>query len=351
MEYAILCNPGHNRVYFETSLQLAEAEFALAAGKFSKLCSLAQLENIGGLPYFVFRSEGELSAADIRILSGLSFVYALFSIRREGERILLCPMERTDARFVDESIGTILKYTGKTNELFTRMMINVAYLSQKTGEEKNLCLLDPVAGKGTTLYEGLIRGFHVYGVEIGDKVTAEAYHYLKRFLETARYKFTLQTLKISGENKSFSAVRHTFQIAKTKEAMKNKDLRTAEFVAGNSMYSNMYFKKSYFHMLVGDLPYGVQHGNVTTEKQSSLTRNPSELLEACLPAWKQVLKPGGVVALAWNSNVLSREKMTELLEKHGLTVLKEGCYLQFEHRVDQSIRRDLIVALKPGGKG
>ena len=76
MEYAILCNPGHNRVYFETSLQLAEAEFALAAGKFSKPCSLAQLENIGGLPYFVFRSEGELSAADIRILSGLSFVYA-----------------------------------------------------------------------------------------------------------------------------------------------------------------------------------------------------------------------------------------------------------------------------------
>ncbi len=33
MEYAILCNPGHNRVYFEASLQLAEAEFALVARK------------------------------------------------------------------------------------------------------------------------------------------------------------------------------------------------------------------------------------------------------------------------------------------------------------------------------
>lgn len=346
MEYAILCNPGHNRVYFEASLQLAQAEFSLVARKLSVPCGQAGIEMICDIPYFVFQAEKELSAADIRRVSELSFVYALFSLKREGQEVALHPIRRTDERFVDESIGTILKYTGKTNELFTRMLIHVAQLTQETGEEQNLRLLDPVAGKGTTLYEGLIRGFDVYGVEIGDKVTTEAYHFLKRFLETARYKFTCKTVRISGENKSFSASRHTFQIARNKEDLKNRNLRTAEFIAGNSMYSHLFFKKRFFHMIVGDLPYGVQHGNVTSEKRSSLTRNPSELLEACLPAWKQVLKPGGAVVLAWNSNVLSREKLAMVIEKHGFRVLQEGPFLEFEHRVDLSIRRDIIVAIK-----
>ncbi len=347
MEYAILCNPGHNRVYFETSLQLAQAEFLLAARRFSVVCGGAGLETICGVPYFIFQTEGELSSGDIRKLSALSFVYALFSLKREGREVLLRPILRTDERFVDESIGTILKYTGKTNELFTRMMIHIAQLSQETGEEDGLRLLDPVAGKGTTLYEGLIRGFDVYGVEVGEKVTAEAYHYLKRFLETARYKFTFKTVRISGENKSFSAARHTFLIAKSKEDAKNGNQKTAEFIAGNSMHAQLFFKKNFFHMIVGDLPYGVQHGNVTAEKRSSLTRNPSELLEACLPAWKQVLKPGGAVVLAWNSNVLPREKMTAIFERHGFRVLQEGPYLEFAHRVDQSIRRDILAAVKP----
>ncbi len=346
MEYAILCNPGHNRVYFEASLQLAQAEFSLVARKLSVPCGQAGIQMICGIPYFVFQAEKELSVIDIRRVSELSFVYALFSLKREGQEVALRPIQRTDERFVDESIGTILKYTGKTNELFTRMLIHVAQLTQETGEEQNLRLLDPVAGKGTTLYEGLIRGFDVYGVEIGDKVTTEAYHFLKRFLETARYKFTCKTVRISGENKSFSASRHTFQIARNKEDLKNRNLRTAEFIAGNSVYSHLFFKKRFFHMIVGDLPYGVQHGNVTSEKRSSLTRNPSELLEACLPAWKQVLKPGGAVVLAWNSNVLSREKLAVVLEKHGFRVLQEGPFLEFEHRVDLSIRRDIIVAVK-----
>ena len=98
--------------------------------------------------------------------------------------------------------------------------------------------------------------------------------------------------------------------------------------------------------MVGDLPYGVQHGNVTGEKQTSLTRNPAELLESCLPVWAEVTKPGGALVFAWNTHVLSREKMTQLFAKHGLTVQNEGAYLGFEHRVDQSITRDIIAAVK-----
>jgi len=344
MKYAILYNPGHNRVYFDTSLRLSAAEFAVAAPKLSVECGEITRQNICGIDYLTFQTEGELKLSDIKIISGLSFVYALFKIEAIGGETYFKPVQRVDGAFVDESIGSILKYTGKTNELFTRMLINVACYSQNNGE--SIRLLDPVAGKGTTLYEGLIKGFDVYGIEIGDAVVNEAYHFVKKFLETARYKFEYSSMRISGPKRSFSALRHSFKTAATKEEFKNKNTKTIEFIAGNSLYADKYYKKNFFDIIAGDLPYGVQHGNVTKENQSSLTRNPAELLSACLPAWSAVLKPGGIIALAWNSNVLPRGEMENIFEERGLSVLNEGPYLQFEHRVDQSILRDIIIAQK-----
>lgn len=344
MNYAILFHPGHNRVYFEASFKLSEGEFAIAAQHLSAGCKRAERRDICGIAYLTFETERPLSWQDLQIISDLSFVYALFQLEtREGKEYLL-PMERVCESFVDESMSSMLKYTGKTNEIFTRMLINLAYYSQDSRE--GIRLLDPIAGKGTTLYEGLRKGFDVYGIEIGDKVVNEAYHFVKRYLETARYKFSTETRKLSGPKKSFSALRHTFQAARSKEDQKANRIKTIELVAGNSLYANQYYKKNFFDLIVGDLPYGVQHGNVTQEKQSSLTRNPSELLSACLPVWREVLKPGGALALAWNSHLLSHEGMEQLLEKNGFSVKKEDCYRQFEHRVDQSILRDVVVAVK-----
>ena len=344
MIYAILYNPGHNRVYFETSLKLSISEFNIAAQKLSTEYENVQHQNIYGINYLTFQTSHELSESDIIIISDLSFVYALFKIESINGETYFKPIKKTKEEYVDDSISTILKYTGKTNEIFTRMMINIAFYSQSNNE--NIRLLDPIAGKGTTLYEGLIKGYNVYGIEIGDNVVNESYHFVKRFLETARYKFEYESMKISGPNKSFSALRHTFEIARTKEERKNKNTKIMELIAGNSLYANKYYKKNYFDIIVGDLPYGVQHGNVTNEKQSSLTRNPAELLNACLPSWFEVLKPNGIIVLAWNSNVLSRKMMEQLFEEQGLIVKNDEAYLQFEHRVDQSILRDIIVAQK-----
>lgn len=344
MTYAILYHPGHNRVYFETSLKLSVSEFCIMAQNFSAEFENVQHETIYGINYLTFKTIQPLQESDISILSELSFAYALFELEEIHDQIYLKPIQKRNEHFIDESISSMLKYTGKTNEIFTRMMINVAYSSQSNPE--NIRLLDPIAGKGTTLYEGLIKGYDVCGIEIGDKVVNESYHFIRRFLENAKYKFRTETKKMSGPHKSFSALRHSFETAKTKEAFKAKDTKTIELIAGNSVYANQYYKKNFFDIIVGDLPYGVQHGNVTNEKQSSFTRNPSELLNSCLSSWIEVLKPGGAIVLAWNSNVLSRQKMESLLEKHGLLVKKEDPYLQFEHRVDQSILRDVIAAQK-----
>ena len=342
MTYAILFHPGHNRVYFESALQFAAAEFAVVTERFSVPCENPRTERIGGIPYLCFETDSPLPAAELRAVCGLSFVYALFTLEDAPRR--LYPLEKTNVPYINEGMGSMLKYTGKTNELFTRMLLNLALAAQDTRE--NVRLLDPLAGKGTTLFEGLVKGCDVYGVEIGEKAAAEACRFLDRFLQGEKYKFEQKTLRISGEKKVFSARRHSFVLAASKEDFKAKRVKTAELISGSSQFADRYFKKNFFDILVSDLPYGVQHGNVTNEGQSGLTRNPGALLEACLPAWTAVLKPGGAMALSWNAHVLPRAKMVQLLEKHGLAVRKGGAHARFAHRVDQAILRDVVLAVK-----
>jgi len=344
MTYAILFNPNYNRVYFEASQKLSLAEFEICAGSFSVPHSDLQIQEIAGAVYLTFATAAALSQGDIAIVSGLSFAYTLSVLENFDNEVYFKPIAKQKTSFVDDGMGTMLKYTGKTNETFTRMMLNVAYYSQ--ARRDGLHLLDPIAGKGTTLFEGLVKGFNAYGIEIADALVNECYHFTKRFFETAKYKFSHDAVRISGANKSFTALRHTFDVAPTKEMHKNKDSRTIEFVSGNSEYANLYYKRNSFDILVGDLPYGVQHRNVTREKQSAFTRNPHELLRVCLPAWVDVLKKGGIIALSWNCNVLERSKIEELFAKSGLTVKNDDVFLQFEHRVDQAILRDVIVAQK-----
>jgi tRNA G10 N-methylase Trm11 len=224
------------------------------------------------------------------------------------------------------------------------MMINLALHSSGFSRAGRVHLLDPVAGKGTTLFEGLRLGLDVTGIEIGGKAVQESCAYFKKYLETEKYKHTFTKEKKSGANKAFTAHLYNYAFAKTKEDYRNpQHLTMAE---GNARYADKLFGKNAFHVIVGDLPYGVAHGNVTGEKASSLTRNPSELLEACLPAWHTVLSPGGVMVLAWNLHVLPREKMLAILEKNGFAPFCGGAYDRLAHRVDRAILRDVVVAAK-----
>lgn len=348
MTYAILFSPGHNRVYFDTSVALSAAEFEVLSRSLSSSVSCIRVEKLAGLDMLLFDTAEPLSDHDNRILCDLSFLFAVFEVTDPAVP-LLRPIQKLRRDFVDDSISQILKYTGKTNEIFTRMMINLAeYSLDKSADElgRPLRLLDPIAGKGTTLYEGLIKGHDVYGIEIGETVVNEAFHFIKRFFETAKYKYDHDSIRISGPGKSFTALKHSFTVAPTKEDYRAKNTRTIEITAGNSVYARHFYKKNFFDIIVGDLPYGVQHGNVTNEKQTSLTRNPSELLISCLPEWSELLRSGGVIALAWNVNVLERRKLEQILEGFGFSVLRDGAYGRLEHRVDQAIVRDVVVAKK-----
>lgn len=53
------------------------------------------------------------------------------------------------------------------------------------------------------------------------------------------------------------------------------------------------------------------------------------------------------IGIAWNTLVAPREQATAILAEAGLEPLDSGPYLQFRHRVDQAIVRDVLVAGKP----
>jgi tRNA G10 N-methylase Trm11 len=96
---------------------------------------------------------------------------------------------------------------------------------------------------------------------------------------------------------------------------------------------------------VTDAPYGVKHGAVRSSRSTS--RSPAALLESAMPLWSELLRPGGAIGLSWNTYGLERGELAAMLAASGLEVMDSEPFLGFEHRVDQAIVRDLIVARKP----
>ena len=345
--YLLLRNPGHNRVYYLESEKLALAELILTTKRFEQSCSDIESMDIAGINYLSFTLEHELGETDMVWLSNLSFIFALYYQSIDTEDSALHPVELTPHSYVDPKISMLLKYSGKTNEIFTRMMINVGLVSSDFELDDSIQLLDPVSGKGTTLFEGAIRGFDVTGIESERKMVHETTVFFKRFLEQEKYKHDLSKHAMYSSNTGSEATIQLFEYARDKQDFKLETTRKhLALIAGNAMHSRRYFKAEKFHLIVGDLPYGIAHGNKSKKKHNTPTRSPAELLDTCLPDFHKILKTGGSLVLAWNKNVWSREAFIDLLTVKGFEVLDTDPYDQFTHRVDQSIKRDIVVARK-----
>jgi len=121
---------------------------------------------IGGVPYVTFKA-GELSQRDAGLLANLSALYALFESPGPPERAAAAvPLRRLDR--YDDDLLTILKYPGKTNEQFTKLLLNVTLASSAFAGDlaapggRRLAVLDPLCGRGTTLNQALMYGFDAY---------------------------------------------------------------------------------------------------------------------------------------------------------------------------------------------
>lgn len=359
--YAILRDPGHNRVFYNESLGPAMAEMSLCCDSLNSPCSIPRSMDIAGVSYLVFNSRDELGEMDIRKISCLSSFFALFKITGSGkEQEQLIPVPRSSIHYLHPAISSLQKYKGKTNELFTRMMLNTALMAAGINPAPRIRILDPVAGRGTTLFESMILGLDAFGIEQDRNAVQESSVFLRQYLQTGRLKHKQNKRQVGGSGKNNAVFSVEFEYARSKEEfMDPESRRIAAFIHGDAREAHRYFRKNFFHLIVGDLPYGISHGSKNVDQGSaklkpgsakqrgSLTRNPLELLEACLPSWIRVLKPGGAIALAWNTNVLSVNRVREALSAHGFSLPEGEAFNRFGHQVDRAIRRDIVVGLKP----
>jgi SAM-dependent methyltransferase len=342
-QYAMLIAPSANRVYARHAGRMAANEIAVL-GLRALDGAVEGLEErvFGGVPYLGFRAEG-LSGRDLRLLSNVSSLFALFEVH--GTMLEPIPVQRMDR--YDDDLVSILKYVGKTNEQFTKLLLNVTAASVFDAERilgGGLRVLDPMCGRGTTLNQAAMYGYDGFGVEV-DKRDFEAYGaFIQRWLKDKRLKHKAMTSRVKRDGKGVGQQTRV-EFSATKELHRAGETQVLEIVNADTLRSGEVFRKRFFDLIVTDAPYGVQHAAVRDSR--ALSRRPTELLEAAIPVWAELLRPGGAIGLSWNTYTTERTALAEMLEASGLEVMDAAPYLDFEHRVDHAINRDLIVARLP----
>jgi hypothetical protein len=307
--YALLVHPGSNRVYAQQAPALGASELAICMPSARAI----EATSIAGRDYLTFSSDEPVDA-----VARLSVAFALFE--RVGDAFV--PVALPSADRYDDDLITIQRYTGKTNESFTKMLVNITVPSPD-----KITLLDPMAGRGTTLHQAVLYGWDAVGVEI-DKKDCEAYRlFFTTWLKNKRMPHKARNDKHKF-SVSFGADRAALDAAPQTVTMTN----------GDSRYLDGLVKKNSVDAIVCDLPYGVRHGSEGGQRQ----RSARSLVEESVDAWHKVLRPGGAVGLAFNTFTCTREDLVAALR--DFDVLDDAPYLQLAHRVDQSINRDVVIA-------
>jgi hypothetical protein len=338
--YALLLAPSANRVYADQAGRLSQAELAAFSGVLSTGLSDLGQASIGGVPYLTFSAM--IGARDVGYLSNMSSAYALFQLLDDGllRPVELCPLSRYDSDLI-----TIPKYAGKTNEQFTKLVLNLTLLASASAPrmlDGGLVVCDPVCGRGTTLNQALMYGYDAIGVEIDGK-DVEAYKlFLQTWLKRKRLKHSAELVPVRRQGRR-AARRLEVTMAASKDDHKAGAVQKVTVVQGDTTQLDGLLRARCADVLVADLPYGVAHGSHVDE--GGLSRRPLDLLERAVPQWLTLLRPGGAIGLSWNLKVARRELAEDILLANGLEIVPHA---DLSHRVDQGIERDVLVARKPG---
>jgi hypothetical protein len=342
--FALLVSPSANRVYARAAAELTVAELGvLAETVLSGRVGEARVESVAGVEYVVF--DGDLDADGLAHVANVSTAFALFERRAEEGPQTFRPVQLRRLDCLDDDLLTILKYQGKTNELFTKLLLNVTVLASAAAPRlltERLRVLDPLSGRGTTLNQVLMYGWHAAGVDI-DAVDFDTYAaFLPRWLKDKRLKHTATIAKLRRDGRTLGR-RLDVELATSKEAWSAGDTITLTNALTDTREAAEVFRAASFDVIVTDAPYGVQHGSRTG---AGLQRAPLELLAEALPGWVRLLRPRGAVGVALNVHTCPRADALALLAGVGLEVRDTPAYRGFEHRVDQAILRDIVVAVK-----
>ncbi len=323
-DYALLIRPAANRVFGGDAARLLMTELEVLAGD---ACAGIERTTIAGIEYVTFSGD-----PDLRTIAALSSTHALYERRPEG---LFRPVGLPIVDRYDDDLVTTQRYVGKTNETLTKLLVNLALGAAPSAGDRQARILDPLCGRGTTCNQVLTAGGDALGIDIDAKDTQAYATFLTTWLEEKRIK----------HQRDATAGRHRFRITIGRKGAAGAEARQiVDVLTGDTTEAPTAFGRSSVDAIVTDLPYGVHHGSRTG---STLARRPADLLADALPAWREVLRPGGALVLAWNTRVLRRDDLVALLQSAGLSTTTTAEAGSFVHRVDRTITRDVVVAVRP----
>jgi SAM-dependent methyltransferase len=342
--YALLLRASANRVYGAVAPDLATAELAvLDRTQLGGVVRRCERTDIAGVEYLRVDAATELSDQQLAIVSNLSSLHAIYEVAGD----LLRPCTVTPIARADDDIVTIQRYAGKTNEAFTHLLVNLA-LAEAEGalrrvlDGERVQLLDPACGRGTTLNRAVVYGLDACGIEIDQRDVEHYTAFLLTWLKDKRMKHHLEQAKLRKGRPS-PAHRITITYGASKDRATH---RVVDVIHDDMLHARTHLKARSVDVLVCDLPYGVQHGS--NPSGAGTERRPAALVEQALPVWFDLLRPGAALALGWNRRTLPRPDILRLLGDAGLELrgpLDDDALL---HRVDRSIQRDALVAVRPG---
>lgn len=308
--YALLISARATSAYFAQTLQVAQAELAGVADVVP-----GDVVSAGDMQFLTV----ETQAHRLRDLLRLSCVQGAFEMAKDGFLpVDAGPEFRLHADFVWGE-----KYRGKTSEILTQLLINIAI--QTCGHAPKT-LLDPMCGRGTTLLQAMRVGLSSTGVELDGAVLPEMRRSLKKWTKLHRQKHKLAEGWVQKANKK--GVGKFLDFA--------ADGLTARVVVGDTTNLRDLVHRRRFDLLVSDVPYGVQHMGGATK------RSPIEVLRVAAPGWADSLVAGGALAVAYNAYLPKPEDLRAAFDGLGLDLVDR----RMAHRMSESILRDVLVMRK-----
>ncbi|MBN2529795.1 MAG: hypothetical protein JXR76_25615 [Deltaproteobacteria bacterium] len=314
MKLKLLISPLAGGAFFNECVDVAISEFKEVLGaRITDECTV-QHERIGTMDFVnVGLGEDSFSA-----LARLSFIQGAFVDNGEGG---LIPLTLRPDFPLPKSMVFGWKYQGKTNELVTQLALNLALHHADTGRAPQT-LLDPMAGKGTTLFWALQYGLNATGIEKDASALSAVHAQLKKQCKLHHIKHTAAHGSVGQKNKGSMGKFIKYDLAK----------QTFRLVTGDSCDAPELLQKQRFDIIVCDLPYGVQF-------KAGPKRSPLDTVAACAKNWLACLREGGAMALVFNNYQPKREELAALFSKLDTVVHPFSA----PHRMSESIVRDILI--------
>ncbi|MBQ3080052.1 MAG: hypothetical protein IJC48_08675 [Clostridia bacterium] len=332
MTYALLLWPHSNQRYEEAAVKpaIAELELLLAAAGVSAKCEYAVIAGAGAV---IFQSD-ELNERQLSVISNHSLLF-WFGILSPDQSFK--PLFASPDAYLGADLPYIQKYKGKTNERFTQQLINLALYSTKFSDtDEKLTLLDPMCGRGTTLFQAVNREWNACGMDADKKDVHECAAFFEKYLKFHKFKHKRTQTSKTIQNQP------PVMVQKFVYGGDKGDQHYLMVGSGDCMHAANVYGKNQFHIIACDLPYGVQHAPNGKGGEKSF----EDMLRKCLPVWKEALKKGGAIAVSYNTHTLKTDRVRSLMEEAGLQVMAGGAYDCLSHWVEQAVMRDAAVCIK-----